>query len=144
MSCCIVYLFNTELRILWVTHRSQKYSSHHFMVSSCNKADGDLWHDEVRFLIFNRTTENLGSQLGTGSPSQIIWAPYRVLSTYYVVLVAVYMWKFMSLVLNSISKFLSRPIICAHMKGLEINIYFYHFCLLPKSKYTVVKVGAIL
>ena len=46
---------------------------------------------------------------------------------YLLVLVPVYMGKFMILVLNSISKLLSRPVICAHMKGLDINIYLYHF-----------------
>ena len=35
-----------------------KYSNHHFMASSWNKAHRDLCHDEVRFLIFDRTTEN--------------------------------------------------------------------------------------
>jgi hypothetical protein len=30
----------------------------------------------------------------------------------------------MSLVLNLILKLLSRPVVCAPLKGLEINIYF--------------------
>ena len=89
MSFCTMYVFNTKLHKLWLTHRSQKYSNHHFMASSWNKAHGDLWHDAL--------------------------------------LILVYMGKFMSLVLNSISKLLSRLVICAHMKGLEINTVQYLF-----------------
>ena len=33
----------------------------------------------------------------------------------------------MSLVLKPILKLLSRPVVCAPLKGLEINIYFYQF-----------------
>jgi hypothetical protein len=52
------------------------------MAASWNKANQASLLDEVRFLVFDRMTENRGSQRpGTGSLSQILWAPYRVLTS---------------------------------------------------------------
>ena len=54
--------------MLWLRH-AMKYKA-------------NLLHDEVRILIFDRMTENQKSQRQeTGSPSQVPWAPYLVLST---------------------------------------------------------------
>ena len=67
-----VYLSDKKLYIYRVTHRSQFFLNHNFTALS----------DEFRFLIFDRMNENQRSQRrGTGSPSQILRAPHRVLGT---------------------------------------------------------------
>ena len=135
-SCCTgctVYLFNTELRTLWAWSNISitkifEPSFHGFVI------EWSSW----RFMTWRSSIFDFRShdwELAITTSGYRISQPNPVGTlpgfNYLLVLVPVYIGKFMSLVLNSISKLLSRPAVCANLKGLEIDIYFYHLFNYP-------------